>query len=226
MKKVICVMTALVMCIMLAIPAFAAEFVPSAGYKDHPNVDYPVSVVDDDGNKIDEIHEDCLVITSVGEAEESEDIPDDAREELLEVYEKLTDGSMTLPYGDDREYVIRDLVDVSLVCTDGHKELVEQDGVYLEVTFELGVVPGTEVVVMVYVDGQWVSVPKVTNNGDGTVTVLFEDICPVTFSVLESSHNPPAQTGDNSGIGMWVAVMTVSAAALIVLVVFRRKIAR
>lgn len=226
MKKVICALLALVLSVMLPISAFATEFVVSVGYKDHPEVDFPVDLLDEDGNKIGEIDEGCLVITSVAEVEDSDEIPEDAREELLEVYKQLTDGTMTLPYDEDGDYVIRDLIDVSLICTDGHKELVEQDGVYIEITFDLGVVSGEEVIVMVYVDGKWEEVPQVTNNGDGTVTVLFEDICPVTFSVKSDSHTPPAQTGDTSGVVMWMGLMAVSAAALVALVVFRRKIVR
>ena len=226
MRRLIGWIAVFVLCFSMACPAQAAEFVPSAGYKDHPNVDGPIKLVDEDGNVVDDVDDGCLVITSVAEAEDSDEIPEDAKKELLDVYQKLTDGTMTLPYVDDQEYVIRDLIDISLICDDGHKEKLEEEGVYLELTFELGVVPGIEVVVMVYIDGQWVAVPGVTNNGDGTVTVLFEDICPVTFSVPVESHNPPAQTGDTSGILIWTAVLVVSAAALVVLLISRRKAAR
>ena len=224
MKKIICMTVALLMCLCAVTPAFASEgFVPSISYKDHPHVSFPVTLVDNDGNEIDKIEEGCLVVTSIGEVDESKDIPEDARKELKEVYEKLKDGSMELPTDGKQDYVVRDLFDVSLICTDGHKEQLEQEGVYLEVTFDLKIGTDTDVVVKVFLDGEWVSVPKVTNNGDGTVTVLFEDICPVAFAVSEASHNPPAQTGDNSGIVMWVAIMTVTAAALVAMLAFRRK---
>lgn len=224
MKKIICLAVALLVCFCAVGPAYAAEgFVPSITYKDHPQVKFPVSLVDEDGNTIDEIDEGCLVVTSIGEVDESKDIPEDARKELKEVYQKLQDGSMELPTDGKEDYVVRDLFDVSLICTDGHKEELEKEGVYLEVTFDLKVASGTDVVVMVYLDGQWVPVPMVTNNGDGTVTVLFEDICPVAFAVSEASHTPPAQTGDNSGIVIWGAVMAVAAAALVVMLMFRRK---
>lgn len=224
MRKIFGLIVVLALCVAMACPVLAAEFVPSAGYKDHPNVDFPGSLVDDEGKKVDEVDEGCLIITSVAEAEESDEIPEDAKKELLDVYEKLNGGSMSLPL--DGEHVIRDLLDVSLICDDGHKEKLDEPGVYLELTFELGVGPGEEVNVMVYVDGEWVSVPKVTNNGDGTVTVLFEDICPVVFTVASGSHMPPAQTGDTSGILVWTALMVLSAAALVVLLISRRKMVR
>ena len=225
MKKIVCMLVALLLCVCAAGPAFAAEgFVPSISYKDHPEVTFPASLVDQDGNEIDKIEEGCLVVTSIGKVDESDEIPEDARKELKDVYEKLSNGTMSLPVDDD--LVIRDLFDVSLICTDGHKEELAKEGVYLEVTFNLQIAAGTEVTVMVYLDGQWVSVPKVTNNGDGTVTVLFEDICPVVFAVPQGSHNPPAQTGDNSNVVLWSGVMAVSAAALVGMLVFRRKLVK
>ena len=45
--------------------------------------------------------------------------------------------------------------------------------------------PPVEVAVFSYVDGEWIEAVSVTNNGDGTVTVVFEDICPVAFAVKE-----------------------------------------
>ena len=223
MKKIVCMLIALMICVCAAGPAFAAEgFVPSISYKDHPEVSFPVSLVDKEGKEIEKIEEGCLVVTSIGKVDESKEIPEDAKKELKDVYEKLSDGTMSLPV--DGNLVIRDLFDVSLICTDGHKEELAKEGVYLEVTFDLQIAAGTEVTVMVYLDGQWVSVPKVTNNGDGTVTVLFEDICPVAFAVSEASHNPPAQTGDNSNIVLWSGVMAVAAAALVGMLVFRRKL--
>lgn len=227
MKKLSCMLLAVLLCVLAAVPAYAADgFVPSITYKDHPELDGPGSLVEGDNTSGEEVKEGCLVITSVADANNSQDIPEDAREELLTVYKLLSEGTMTLPYDGDQEYVIRDLIDVSLICDDGHKESLAQDNVYIELTFELGVAPGVDVSVMVYLDGQWEDVPKVTNNGDGTVTVLFEDLCTVAFSVPAESHTPPAQTGDNSGIGIWLVVMVVSAAALVAMAVMRRRLVR
>ena len=227
MKRIVCMVVALLICLCAAGPAFAAEgFVPSISYKDHPEVTFPVSLVDKEGKEVEKVEEGCLVVTSIGKVDESKEIPEDAKKELKDVYKKLSDGSMTLPTDGGSDLVIRDLFDVSLICTDGHKEELAKEGVYLEVTFDLQVAAGTEVTVMVYLDGQWVSVPKVTNNGDGTVTVLFEDICPVAFAVSEASHNPPAQTGDNSNIVLWSGIMAVAAGALVCMLVFRRKLVK
>ena len=163
------------------------------------------------------------------EAEEkTTDIYQEDRDLLLEVYEELTDGSMQLPLEND-EYVIRELVDVSFTteCDEAHdhKEELAEEGTTIEITFDLGVDPDEEVIVMAYIDGQWVPV-ECENNGDGTVTCVFEDICPVVFCVKNTT--PPAQTGDEAGrqLILWIVLMAVSFAAIVILVVGRRKFVR
>lgn len=79
MKKIISLMLVLIMCLSIAMPVFAAEdtFVPSISEKDGPQL---VTITDDegnpaigkvpdaDGNVIDYIDEDCLVVTPVSQA--------------------------------------------------------------------------------------------------------------------------------------------------------------
>lgn len=225
MKRFLSLMVALLVCLSLACPAFAAEttFVPSITYKDGPDIE--------DAQLDDENVSGCLVVTSITEAKnKSTDITQEDREELLDVYDQLEDGSMKLPLEND-EYVIRELVDVSFrqtACVEaehGHKEWLEQDDTTITVDFDLGVARGTEVVVLVYVDGEWKPIESVVNNGDGSVTCVFEDICPVAFCVEADKADVPAQTGDTMGqnLILWVVLMVASLAAIIVLMVRRRK---
>ena len=97
---------------------------------------------------------------------------------------------MTLPISG--EYVIRDLVDISFLYNNcrlkaDHNDkpvtLHEKD-VFLQMTLDLGIEADAKLMVLVYVDGAWTEVKDVENNGNGTVTCLFEDICPVAFVVL------------------------------------------
>lgn len=225
MKKLISLISVLVLCLSLACPAFATDtFVPSISNKDHPEIDGPIELVDGDGNVIDTLDEGCLIITPVSEAETSDEIPDDSREILLDVYRKLLDGSMTLPHED--RLVIRDLFDASLICTDGHKERLAQDGIRIRIPLSVDISTDAELVVMAYVNGQWVNAYAVSNNGDGTITCTLEDVCPIVIAVPESFNSTPSQTGDTSGIVIWAVVMAVSAAALVVLMICRRKSAR
>lgn len=222
MKKLVCLFLVLAVCAGLAMPAMAADtFVPSVTYKPTPDIE--------DGTLDGEDVTDCLVVTSITEAQEkTTDITQDARDLLLDVYEQLSDGTMKLDIGS--EYVVRELVDVSFKQNDcvskpethGNKpEELKKPGVTLTLDFELGVGPVTEVIVLVYVDGQWTPAKRVENNGDGTVTVEFEDICPVAFVVKDSSLTPPAQTGDAFGryLPLWIILLILSAVALVVVII-------
>lgn len=232
MKRILSLVVAMILCIsLMASFAFAEEFVPSIGDKDHPEI-VPVGdnviaqIIGGDGAVVSDVEPGCLVITPVSEANTSTDIPADAKDTLLDVYEQLTNGSMELPYGSDvnpDDMVIRDLFDLSFLCQE-HPEMLANGNV-LQVTFDLGVSAGDTVVAMVYVGGQWVEV-ELINNGDGTVTCLFSDICPVVFAVKQTET--PPQTGDFGGndILMWSLLMVASVVAFVVcIVVYRKKVA-
>lgn len=234
MKKIICFACAILLCLGMSVSVFAAttEFVPSISYKDGPDI----MEFSFDGEDFPEGTEtgDCLVVTSIKQAnEKTTDITQETRDELLDVYKKLSDGSMTLPI--DSGYVIRELVDVSFKyesCVSdpehGNKpEQLKKPDVTLTVKFDLGVAAGTDVVVMTYIDGKWQEIESVVNNGDGTVTCVFEDICPVVFAVKQGQNTPttPPQTGDTVGqyLYLWIGVMVLSAAALVTLIVVASK---
>ena len=227
MRKVISCIVALLVCVSLAMPAFAAvgTFVPSISFKDGPEI---VSATLD-GESVDG----CVIVTTISEArEKTTDITQDERDLLLEVYEGLNDGSVTppeLPEG----YVIRDLVDASFEYTDcrtledhNHKDRrLEEKGVTLTVAFKLGVGKNVNVVVMTYIDGVWTEIESVTNNGDGTVTCVFEDICPVAFAVKQEGQNAVPSLGDTFGryLPLWIGILVASAVALVAVVVIARK---
>lgn len=228
MRKVICLISTLLICASLALPALAAgtTFVPSISYKDGPTIEDATL----DGENVSG----CVVVTSILEAKDkTTDITQEERDTLLEVYEKLSDGSMKLP-GLPDDYVIRDLVDVSFEYNDcrvieehGHKDQVLKGDATLTVDFDLGIGKNTEVVVMIYVDGEWQIVKDVTNNGDGTITCVFDDICPVVFAVKQSDikEGLMPKTGDVFGqnLTLWIGVMAVSAVVLIAVVIVYRK---
>lgn len=244
MKRAIGLLLMLTLCISLSCPAFAAEnsFVPSITYKGEPEIvptedeeGKPViGIVREDGKKNEEeeallsyVYQPCLVITPVAEAESSAAIPDEAAETLLYVYEELSSGRMKLPYDKAENYkgetmVIRELLDASWLCGVGsdhdHPTQVAPEGVVLEITFDLGVQPEDKLIVMTYHDGEWEPIAEAINNGDGTVTCVFEHLCPVAISVAQGAA---ANTGDSFSFMPWVVVMIAALAALVV--VFTRK---
>ncbi len=221
MRRLICLAFAVMLCMSLACPAFAANFVPSISYKDGPEL---VSA-EMNGESVG----DCLVVTSILEAEEKKtDITQEERDLLLEVYQKLSDGSMKLPLEED--HVIRELVDVSFkktACRDpqhGHMEWLDQENTSIKITFDLGVAKNDDVTVLSYTDDTWEVIENVVNHGDGTVTVEFEHFCPVAFCLPVQEQPPVAtapKTGDQSWL--WMTAMVISGLALVALLAVRPK---
>ena len=234
MKRVLTAVMVLAFVLCLATPAFADEnnFVPSISVKGAPSFvpdeNGIIGVVyDADGNVVDYLGEDCLLVTSIADVASSDMIPDDAAALLLSVYNKLVSGEMVLPADklaanlEPNELVIRDLVDISWICED-HEEMVAPDGVVFKVTLDLGVAADDDVFVLTYKNSQWNPIVDVVNNGDGTITCTFEHLCPVAFAVGEDLDSPI--TGElNNDVFLWTAVLTVSAVAVVAAFGLRRR---
>lgn len=227
MKRLFSLLAAALMMVLLAVPAFAAnEFVPSIGYKDGPEID------EAEMNQEDVTA--CLVVTSLLQAQDKKtDISQEDRDLLLEVYEKLKANKMELPL-ESEDLVIRELIDVSWREEDcqepghPHKEWLQQENTALTVTFKTNIPSDVEVVVLVYVNSEWVRVESVTQNSDNTLTCVFEDICPVAICVPSDANEPPAVTGDDMGrmLWLWVLLLVCSVIALTTLFLSRRKFLR
>lgn len=182
------------------------------------------------------IHESCLVVTPIAQAENAKEIPEEAVQELLHVYKELSSGNMKLPYEKvegikAEDMVIMELLDASWLCgtpeRDNHPTQVEPDGIVFDITFDLGVAVDAKVVVMTYHDGQWDPIVDVKNNRDGTVTCTFEHLCPVAIAVENGEPvEGPAQTGDTADITLWIAIMLAALAAIIALLLAYKKKAR
>lgn len=239
MKKFVSFVMAFVLCTMLTLPAYASnDFTPSVSNKPAPDV-VPVIMPDGDtafaeildatGEVIDQVYEECLVITSVANAAYSEATPDNAKELLLDVYQKLQSGEMTIPYvklfgdGIDADnMVISDLFDVSLLCEE-HPEALEPIGTTMRITFDLGVGADENVYATLYKCDGWVTTVDTKNNGDGTVSIIAEDFCPVAFSVAiedDEAVTPPVKTDDPIDSHFWIVTLTIACISLTSMIVF------
>lgn len=234
MKKVIACVAVLTLLVSLFVPVMAAEaeFTPSVENKPAPEI-VPVTdpdgkpaigvLRDEDGQIISYVYEPCLVVTAVADAKTSTLIPDAAEALLLDVYNKLTKGEMEIPYEkhnadlDPSKMVIRDLYDASWLCDD-HPDIVAPEGVVLEITFDLGINKGVDVYTMSYKNNEWNPIVSTVNNGDGTVTCTFENLCPIEFSVVDEASNPPEKTGDIFEYH-WIIIAAVALAAIVALTV-------
>lgn len=233
MKKIIVCLVVMLLCVSMVAPAYATNFTESVEGKDAPTI---VPVIDDQGNPrpgvikgedgeiIGYLDEDCLIVTSVAEADISVEIPKEAKNLLLWLYQQLMQGKMEVPYQlhnpnyNSKSMVIRDMFDVTFLCGD-HPEMLEAAGVVLQLTFQVpGLKANQDVSVMTYKeeDGGWADIHDIINNGDGTVTCVFEHLCPVAFSVAVDNA-PPEQTGDTNEINVWAIVALSSLAAIAVL---------
>lgn len=249
MKKIITAVLAIIMALTITVSVSAAQFVESITNKGAPQLividqlngkDVVGFITNPDGEKVTTEFLDCFIITSVADAKTDDKIPADAKDILLKVYGELLEGdklSEVCPELNDivkekwdkdkdaDDLVIKDLFDISGECTD-IKDHINGENI-LELTFKVGVDADTFITAMVYVDGKWVPVVDCINNGDGTVTVQFDKICPVAFLVpgttTNSSTVSPA-TSDVSGVILWGSVMFVSLAAAVAIVIFRRKV--
>lgn len=225
MKKIVSLLLVVALCCCTMLSAFASEFVPSISYKDHPEVDSKIDLVEDAGKTVADMDVDCVEIVAVSDAIDTPEAQrTDVQKQLAELYSKIADGSMKLPFDASMgDMVVRDLIDVSLICGKNHthEEELEKDGVSIRLTFDLGVSKDTEVVVMTYKNDKWNNVESVTNNGDGSVTVVFEHLCPVAFCVEADAAEPP-HTGDVNGaqLGLWTALLVCSLGAVVTMLVY------
>lgn len=246
MKKTISLVLALVLCVSVTCTAFAASFTASVESKSAPAV---VEVVNEAGEAavatlsgdlpegMEMVTVDALVVTAVADAETSDEIPDVSQQALLEVYNGLQDGSITVPFEElDQEnadnLVVRDLFDVSWteVAGSDFEKVLEGEDVSLEMTFAMDVAADAKVYVMVYKNDTWQEIQSVTNNGDGTITCVFAHLCPVaviveadeTMDVVDLANradpvNETADAAEASGTNMalWVGILVAAAVGLV-----------
>lgn len=250
MKKLIALLVSVVLVLTLTVSASAVEFVPSIENKGAPELvvidringkDVVGFITGPDGNRLSTELLECLVISSLKDALTDSDLTQEIKDELKKIYEELSNPETSLSdivkgldeyikknwddtkTGDD--LVVKDLFHIKDLCGDISKFLPEP-GSTLDLTFDIGVGKNVFVSAMVYSDGQWQVVPGVVNNGDGTITVTFDKICPVAFLVpssqINSSTTSPT-TGDMTPVFVWGGIMVACMAAIAILLVYRSK---
>lgn len=251
MKKILSiVLAALVMVAPFTVAVSAENFVPSISYKPAPMLVGELDddgrtvigvVTDADGNAVSTEYHECIVITPVSEAEESEDIPEEAADLLLSVYSEIAGKDFKLSslsealnkkvesdIGEGKnadDLIVKDLFDVTVLC-DELKESLAPIGNTLTLTFKVSVEKDVPVYVMTYKNGQWAPIVNVVNNNDGTISCTFEDFCPVAFFVPASTEVNPPQTGDNTETIIWAVVMISAISLIVALVAVNRKKAK
>lgn len=207
MKTIQRILAALMVIAMLAVPVCAEGFTPSVEQKGAPEVvaapDAPegavVVVKDAEGNVVAGVAAEEIVVTSVAD---SENAPEAVKEEMKAAYDSVANAaslSEAVPELDkaleDRKadvkaenLVVRDLVNVTL-SEDAAKKLAET-GNTLTLGFKMDMKQDDFLMVMCFVDGQWVilDAEQVEILEDGTVNVTFTERVGTIAFVVEKTE--------------------------------------
>ena len=268
MKKLISVLLVLALCLTFTTAALA-DFVPSITYKPMPELSgsegddgnsivgygsdgtFEIQMIDGELYAVGTIHAGseehdhaCLVITPLSEVSTSTDIPEDAKELLLWIYDQIKTQGMdffsdceglqdviTAALGEGasvQDLVVKDLFDVSVLC-DPLEEYLEPEGTTICLDFDLDLAPGSFVTVLTYKGDQWRMIEDVTLEADGSVTcTTYENFCPVAILVSETERADgavvePVDTSDSSQIVLWSALAAASLLAILACVLGLRK---
>ena len=211
MKKIVVILSAILLVVALAVPSFAAGFTPSVEQKGAPTV---VSATDADGNAFADGE---VIVTPVSAADSADAAIADGLKEI---------GSEASV----EDLVVRDLFDVSVTGAAAESGSVT-------VRFNLGLSQSATLIVLHNYEGSnWEIIPKdhVKQNADGTVDVTFDSFSPVAFVVDKQetadtttpSTNAPSspQTSDNGVLRVaGVAALGLGCAAVLGSVVASKK---
>lgn len=242
MKRILSILLILTTLAAFSFNAMAVEFTVSVENKGAPEIvdTEENGLYDGDGDLVHDLEEDCVDVISIGESVESNNLSEEEKKLLKDLFEELSDSDTSLSVicpeldeivkdrlGDDwnaDDLVIRDFFTVKELC-DELKEH-KKDGT-IKITFDLGIGSDEFITAMVYIDGKWQVVP-VVNNGDGTVTVTFTELGPVAFLVpgdsdSGSSYAPATGDTDYSHLIFWGCLMVAALVAITVIVCTSKK---
>lgn len=194
MKRTLCVITAFVLCVIIAATTVAADtFVPSVTAKLAPEVvsddNALVEVVNDNDQHVDNYDAEHVVVTPVSYNMAN----DEAKEALSDAFDTLcaNDGKL--------DAVMPELANVAASANVSISDLVVKDLFYVDVSDELGqtminggnalkltlnakVTRSQFVTVMVCVNGKWTPV-KFVVNADGSITCMMKNVGTVAILV-------------------------------------------
>lgn len=187
MKRTLCVITAFVLCMIIAVTTVAADaFVPSVTAKLAPEVvvgdDALVEVVNDSNQGVANYDAEHVVVTPVSYNMAN----DEAKEALDEAFDNLCANN------DKLDVVMPDLVNVAAGANVSVSDLVVKDLFHVAVSDELGhtmenggnalkltldakVTRSQFVTVMVCINGKWTPV-KFVVNADGSITCTMKNV--------------------------------------------------
>ena len=248
MRKALCLLTAMLLCLSLTIPVFAAEavYVPSITAKPAPELEHSVQegtgepmihVKNEEKEIVHASPVENLVITSVAEvmAEQPVRISEEAQEVLKEAFETLdTKGAEVFAEIPElvqkaqetnikvENLVVVDLFDVTILNEELERYL-NVEGHTVELTFARDIPADQQVYVMVFKENKWQLAEEAVNNGDGTITCTFEHFCPVAILTAPASAAVEPEVQTQNAVFPWWILLVAAAVVVTVLVVKGKK---
>lgn len=224
MKKIISLVLAMIMVFAIGATAFAATFTPSI---EDPHGAINARILDH-GEFVEGIvfGKKCLIVTHISEADNAIPELDEEMALLKDVYKKLLSGEMKIPYEkagfNSENMTLIDLYDATFLCQE-HPKMLEPEGVVIEITFKVNVDAGENVCVMIYKNNEWIPAESVKNNGNNTVTCVFEHLCPIAFAVETGEGSGPSVPEANPSTGAPVFFGTAALVCAAAIASFKRK---
>ncbi len=208
-------------------------------------------VVDENGNVVCDVYGDCIVITPISKVNTDvmpvaeadgehnivyDGIPPEAAQLLKDVYAEISAEGFDFSTMNDQlnklvekdlgegkdanDLVITEVFDITAICEELRTHL-PVDGNVLTLTFKGNYDDKTPFYAMNYIDGEWQMVEESVVNANGSVSITFEDFCPVVFMIPadQDGDTSSPQTGDTTDNTLWVFIMIASLAVIAVLAV-------
>lgn len=191
MKRTLCIITALVMCMTIAVTSVAADtFVPSVTAKPAPGLSHQtqIEVVDGDDKTVESFKYNDVKITPVAKKDDKK-TAEEVKEALTEAYNTLNAENVKLEevmpalkdvvaaaaeeYKDLKiaDLVVKDLFNVAL--DEEIEEYLAKDGHFVKLRIKAKIAKDQFCAVMVCVDGVWEPV-EFERNRDGSLTLKLQ----------------------------------------------------
>ncbi len=239
MKKVISLAIAIFMMFGICVSAFAADgdFRPSVDSKDHPvivpqnfnGISFDALILDENNEVIEGIHlvteenEDGeIIVTAYSEIEVADERVNviyfqESYEDILDA-RSLQELNELIPVG----MIVRDFFDITLV---GSYQNIFKEGKKLQIRFDIGAELKEKIMALTRCSDEsgWEFVESVTVNPDGSVTVVFDKLCPVIFLTEKSDFVTSPPTSDISTTALWALAAVFGMGSVCMIIASKKK---
>ncbi len=239
MKKAISLILSLVMVFGLSVSAFAAEddFRPSVDSKDHPvivpqdfnGISFDALILDENNEVIEGIHivterrpDGEIIITAYSEIEVADErvnvvYMQTSYKEILSA-RSLKELNDLIPLG----MIVRDFFDITLV---GAYKDIFKDGKKLQIKFDIGAQLKEKLMVLTRCSDEsgWEFVESVTINPDGTITVIFDKLCPIIFLTEDTGAVQSPATSDFASTALWSLAIIFGIGSICMIVASKKR---